>query len=76
MNHPFLSITIFLLASFAWGILIAGVLLYLHRPRAVAPTLHHRRKNRDAPVPPTVPSWEREEGGIDYKWINLTGEER
>ncbi|MFM0044103.1 hypothetical protein [Paraburkholderia sediminicola] len=44
---PILSIALFLLASLAWGILIAGLLLYLHRPRVTAPTLHHRRRNRD-----------------------------
>lgn len=63
----------FILGMFALGLLCA--LVVLHRPRYVAPT--KRRANRDKPLPPVHPPWEREEvGGIDYQWINLTGEER
>lgn len=49
MTHPILSIALFLLASLAWGILIAAGLLYIFRPSRVAPTFYRRRKNRDAP---------------------------
>lgn len=68
-----------LLVGFALGIFSIGALaaLYLlHRPRYTAPTFHHRRANRDLPKPEVVPPWEREEGGVDYRFINLTGEER
>ena len=61
----------FALATFAWGALLYLVLQ--HRPRSQTPTL--RRRNRDRPIPEVPVPWEREEG-IDYKWINLTGEER
>jgi hypothetical protein len=76
------TLTIFLagfsLATFAWGIFYA--LILLHRPRYTAPTM--RRKWRDAPgtefmhVPPTV-QWEAkatDDGcGIEYRFMGATG---
>jgi hypothetical protein len=44
----------------------------LHRPRYVAPTKYNR-KWRDLPTPAVQPPWEREESGVDYRFINLTG---
>lgn len=79
------TLTIFLagfsLATFAWAIFYA--LILLHRPRYVAPT-KHRRKWRDAPERHLFSELQegmqelerRREEGIDYQWINLTGEER
>ena len=71
----------FLLGIFACGVL--AFLLVAHR--YPAPTMH-RRKNRDCPIPERnlfeelkggMSELERmREEGIDYKWINLTGEER
>jgi hypothetical protein len=77
------------LSAFALGLLC--ILLVLHRP-ATAPTFHHRRANRDKPVPEVQPPWERNlfselkegmqdlerrrEEGIDYKWLGVTGSEQ
>lgn len=64
----------FLLGGICFGI-FALVLLSFKRP-ATPPTFHHRRF-RDLPVPEAVPSWERNEvGGIDYRFLGQTGEER
>lgn len=79
----------FIIGIFALGLL--GALVVLHRPRYVAPTKHNR-KWRDLPTPAVQAPWERNlfselkegmqelerrrEEGIDYQWINLTGEER
>jgi hypothetical protein len=63
----------FLLGAYACAIL--GILLVAHRPH-YTPTTMHRRKNRDAYVPPVPPQWEREEGGVDYKWLGMTGSEQ
>ncbi|MET3232261.1 UNVERIFIED_ORG: hypothetical protein ABIC54_004466 [Burkholderia sp. 1263] len=62
----------FLLGLFAVCALVA--LFLLHRPRYVAP-MRYNRKWRDKPVPEVVPDWAKGEG-VDYRFINLTGEER
>lgn len=31
---------------------------------------------RSSPVPYVPPQWEREEGGVDYKWLGMTGSEQ
>lgn len=71
MTHPFLCITIFILASFIWGAFIAATLLIIFGgPRYVAPT--KRRKNRDRK--PEVTSAEPAEvGGIRYEHLGITG---
>jgi hypothetical protein len=49
LNHPFMDIAVFALASFGWGGLIAGAaILASRRRRSAAPTKHNRRY-RDAP---------------------------
>lgn len=66
------------LAGFCIGIAALWIFLELIAlaARRSAPTFHHRRANRDKPIPYVPPQWEREEGGIDYRFINITGEER
>ena len=63
-----------LLAGFLLGIFACGVLAFLLKAhKHPPPTLRHR--NRDRPIPEVPVPWEREEG-VDYRFINLTGEER
>ncbi|CAH2910555.1 MAG: hypothetical protein CPSOU_1807 [uncultured Paraburkholderia sp.] len=63
-----------LLVGYGLGIVsmcgLVGLYL-LHRPRYVAPT--KRRKYRDAPVV-QEPKVDKEEG-VDYRWINIAGEQ-
>lgn len=69
----------YLAGALTFGLLMITVLMCIHR--RPPPTLHRRRKNRDAPernlfseLKEGVGELERERtGGIDYKWINLTG---
>jgi hypothetical protein len=67
------------LAGFCFGIAALWIFLELialaARRRTPPPTIY-RRANRDKPIPYVAPPWEREEGGVDYRFINLTGEER
>lgn len=82
----------FLLGVCAFGVLVILMLAHYKRPappptkfrrmtRAENPveiasaTEIKRRMYRDAVVE-VPPPWEREEGGIDYRFINMTGEER
>lgn len=74
--NPLYLIASYLLGALSFGAFMLWLLVKLH-PKVTPPTLH-RRANRDrlpevGDVPP-VPS--AEVGGIDYQWINLTGEER
>jgi hypothetical protein len=74
------TLTIFLagfsLATFAWGIFYA--LILLHRPRYTAPT---RRRNRDRlpevrnvpPMPVCKVARDAEVGGIEYRFMGATG---
>jgi hypothetical protein len=74
-----IDMTTIFLAGFCLGIATLWIfleLIALMARRRVPPLTLHRRKNRDRPVPYIPPAWEREEGGVDYRFINLTGEER
>lgn len=66
MIHLSLLLVGFLLGIFSVCALAA--LYLLHRPLYVAPTKYRRK-----PVPEVMPAVEREEGGVDYRFINLTG---
>ncbi|MFL9904631.1 hypothetical protein PQR71_41975 [Paraburkholderia fungorum] len=70
--------TTMFLAGFCLGIATLWIFLELISlaARRRAPTLHHRRANRDKPIPYAPPQWEREEGGVDYKWLGMTGSEQ
>jgi hypothetical protein len=71
-----------LLVGYALGVAsmcgLVGLYL-LHRPRYVAPTKHRRqslpRVNRDPPPMP-VCKVVREEGGVNYQWLGVTGSEQ
>lgn len=65
-------IACYLAGALTFGLLMMVVLMRTHK--TPPPTLHHRRKNRDAAVPPTAPSWEREEG-VRYEFLGITGYE-
>jgi hypothetical protein len=72
----------YLAGALTFGLLTMAVLMRVHR--APPPTLHHRRKNRDAPdrklfdeIQEGVADPERERnGGVDYKWLGMTGSEQ
>ena len=74
----------FLLGAIAFGIF--ALLLLAHRQPPPSITKHARREQtvdvhytrqyRDAREPGVAPWNKAEAEGIDYRWINLTGEEK
>jgi hypothetical protein len=57
-------------------------LYLLHRPRYVAPTMHNRKWRDRLPEvqhePPPMPVCKtaREEVGVNYQWLGVTGSEQ
>jgi hypothetical protein len=70
-----------LLTGFALGLFAVGMLITLLRLHKTPPPTFYRRRNRDAPerklfdeIKEGVADPERERnGGVDYRFINLTG---
>ncbi|TCG09341.1 hypothetical protein BZM27_05940 [Paraburkholderia steynii] len=59
---------------FAYGSVLEVLLIMPGRKPPAPPPTKFRRKYRDLPVADIPPPWERVEG-IDYKWINIAGEQ-
>jgi hypothetical protein len=69
-----------LLVGYALGVAsmcgLVGLYL-LHRPRYVAPTMHNRKqRGNPAPEPVEIDEQRADMGGVDYKWLGMTGSEQ
>jgi hypothetical protein len=64
-----------LIVGYALGVAsmcgLVGLYL-LHRPRYVAPTMHNRA-NRDKAICEAAPPLDREDAGIQYRFMGTTG---